>query len=285
MAGLLFTILVVGITLTVVLWVGTVFLQGYFYTEPTTGISWQAPAAGGVLTLFYLLWCLMNYNAEGASPTNLPYGSLLHPTSFSAKDQKGKKPVARLWAIMKNGQKVPYKRKAEPDRVTGTASYNYYEELPDKSEGSPYNGRGVVAVEIEEDGQKVRYEAQKPQSSDRRDFVSEEGWVIAEYTSGRTWITGEPTIFRTGRFLLVLLLDLLHLGLWFVCLWLLLRFTWGHALGLGFVLWLTMTLLVVSMLLGRAGAAAQADATPQRSAGLAPQPEARMCMMSPSCTT
>jgi hypothetical protein len=33
----------------------------------------------------------------------------------------------------------------------------------------------------------------------------------------------------------------LHLIVWFLCLWLLLRFQWGHALGLACVAWLVLT--------------------------------------------
>ncbi len=252
MAGLLFTILVVGVTLTVALWAGTVFAQSYFYTEATANIFWQAPATGAVLTLFYALWCLLNYGSEGAQPGELPYDTLFR---FSAEEKRGTKPVPRLWAIRKNGEKIEYQRKTVVDPVTRKPSYEYVEQ---RDPTRPYRKTGVVALEIEEDGQRVRYEAQPSDDSDRRQFVSPDGWVIVEYAHP----TGEPTAFRTGRFFANIFLNLLHLGVWFGCLWLLLRFSWGHALALSFVCWLVMTLLVVPMLLVRAGAARESAASP-----------------------
>src|SRR5262245_10165140 len=118
-AGLLFTILVVGITLTVALWAGTIFLQSYLYTEASTDVFWQAPAAGAALTLFYFLWCLLNYNAEGARPDYLPYDAIHR---FSPEESKGKKPVERLWAVRKVGkveERTRYKRK-----TVGPGEYN-----------------------------------------------------------------------------------------------------------------------------------------------------------------
>ena len=56
--------------------------------------------------------------------------------------------------------------------------------------------------------------------------------------------------------LMTFLLNFLHLGVWFVCLWLLLRFQWSHALGLAIVFCLAMTLVVLPMLFTRTERAA-----------------------------
>jgi hypothetical protein len=72
---------------------------------------------------------------------------------------------------------------------------------------------------------------------------------MREYDHG---VTGEPRAFNTGIFLLGWLLNFLHLALWVVCLWLLLRFQFWHAVGLGFALWVVMTFLVVPNLLDQA---------------------------------
>src|SRR4051812_24069436 len=74
--GVWVTVLIVGVTLFALLWGGALFLQGYFYTEPAAGLSWRAPAAAGALTLFYGLWCVLDYGATGASRTNLPYDTV-----------------------------------------------------------------------------------------------------------------------------------------------------------------------------------------------------------------
>ncbi len=49
-----------------------------------------------------------------------------------------------------------------------------------------------------------------------------------------------------------LLLNGLHLVVWFACLWLLLRFQWPHALGMALVCWLVVTVIVIPPLLNKA---------------------------------
>src|SRR5262249_36743366 len=65
---------------------------------------------------------------------------------------------------------------------------------------------------------------------------------------------GQLSTFRWGVFLANLVLNLFHLGLWFACLWLLLRFQWAHAVAVALLLWLVMTLAVLPMLFNRAKA-------------------------------
>ena len=52
---------------------------------------------------------------------------------------------------------------------------------------------------------------------------------------------GQLSEARSGIVAANLFLNVLHLIAWFLCLWLLLRFQWGHALGLAFVAWLVLT--------------------------------------------
>jgi preprotein translocase subunit SecF len=54
---------------------------------------------------------------------------------------------------------------------------------------------------------------------------------------------------KAGRTVANIVLNLLHFAVWFLCLWLLLRFQWPHALGLALALWLTLTLTIVPMIL------------------------------------
>jgi hypothetical protein len=48
------------------------------------------------------------------------------------------------------------------------------------------------------------------------------------------------------------LLNFGFLAVWFVCLWLLMRFQWSHALGLAVVFWLVMLLFIMPMVLRKA---------------------------------
>ena len=55
---------------------------------------------------------------------------------------------------------------------------------------------------------------------------------------------GQITTPHGGHTVLAIVLNLLHLGVWFACLWLLLRFQWPHALLGAAILWLVMTFVV-----------------------------------------
>jgi len=63
---------------------------------------------------------------------------------------------------------------------------------------------------------------------------------------------------RTGQMLLNVLLHLLHLLLWFVCTWMLLRFQVGHSVLIALACWLAVTFCGVGPAFDRAEAAARA---------------------------
>ena len=63
---------------------------------------------------------------------------------------------------------------------------------------------------------------------------------------------GEIAVFHSGWVIVTLLLSLFFLGVWFVSLWLLLRFQWPHALGQAVVFWGVMILFVMPPVLTRA---------------------------------
>jgi hypothetical protein len=296
--GVWVSVLIVGVALLAVLWGGTAFLQGYFYTEASTAIFWQAPAAAVVLTLFYGLWCLLDYGAPETRASYLPYDTILSFSAEQTKPTKDNKPFERMWAVLKDAnkeKKIPYKRWGIYERGRGT-SYAYFREEAGGGKGERWPVDKAVAIEVPEDGDVVRYELAKTGSAEYRSFVSPEGWTIKEYNTGPT---GLPEAFRSGLLLVNLLLNFGHFALWFLCLWLLLRFQWGHALGLGFVMWLVMTLFAVPWMLAEAGKAAEESRGSQRQAAVRQesprvatrgldgfaQPLARMCMMSPSLTT
>jgi hypothetical protein len=121
-----------------------------------------------------------------------------------------------------------------------------------------------VAIDIEENNERIRFNLVKSDDSQYSRFVDARGWVIKVHHGAGP--DGQPTKSLWGRWLLNLLLNFTHLALWFVCLWLLLRFQWSHALGLAFVLWLTLTLTVLPMLLSRAGSVAQERAAQNQAA-------------------
>jgi hypothetical protein len=230
-------LLVVTVSLMVLFWVGTLFLQSWIYTEATPGLAWQAPAAGAVMGGFFSLWCLLIAKSPDANPSDIPYDALHR---FSARVDMVKKPVPELWAVKKNEEKVKYVAKAFAD--LGQTKYEYR----DSKTQRPWNPSGVKAIELTHDGVQYRFEPSETETGAYPIFVSDTGWRLRVFDSGPT---GIPEIFRTGRFLANLLLNFLHLALWFVCLWLLVRFQWSHALGFAFCLWLLFTLALLPLML------------------------------------
>jgi hypothetical protein len=265
---LILLLVLILVVLTGFLWIFTLFVQGYLYTEPVAQLSWRAPAAAAALTVFFALWCLLDAGSSAASAQDVPFDALFR---FSPRDDMIRRedgtpqPARRLWAVVK-GVKEPVEYKLRKAGQVGQA-----DEYVEVKTGKVWNSSArVEAVLIEEDGkkgaEKVRFEPSAGREGGYREFVSPDGWVMMEYDRGPT---GQPTKFRLGRFLVNLFLNLFHLGLWFTVLWLLLRFQWGHALGFGFILWLVTTLGVLPPLLSQA--AAQARPAPAgRSAALAP---------------
>jgi len=241
---------VVCVALMVVLFVGSMFLQGYIYTEPSPQMWWAAPAAGAVLGLFFAVWCYAVASSTDARPKDIPYDTFFN---FRTHVDMVKDPVTVIWAVKKNGEKVKYARFREAqDR------YSYKDT---SSVQRPWRSTGVVAIELEHDGEKYRFEEANAESGSYQEFVNDKGWTMKVFESGPT---GQPRKFRATRVLANLFFNFMHLALWFVCLWLLIRFQWSHALGLAICMWLLFTLAILPMMLdyaARVAVARQATTT------------------------
>lgn len=242
---LILTLLLIGVGLAVFLAISTLFLQGYFYTETNQSTYWQAPAAAAVITLFFVIWCSLNAYSSTASSTNVPYDTVFR---FSPESEMFSEPVPYLWSIKTGArkdqeEKVKFKRTYTPGPVPGQKR-TVYKELV--TPFRPWSPNRVVAIEIprqpDQEGDTIRFDRQEVQKGEYPRFVSGDGWIMYEYDDG---ITGAPTRFHFGWFLFIILWNLLHLAVWFVCLWLLLRFQPMHALGLALVVWLAVTVAVL----------------------------------------
>jgi hypothetical protein len=281
-----------------VLVLGTLWLQGYFYTEPATGLLWRGPAAGAALGLLLTLWCLLSFLAPG------DYDTLW---SFSLRQKKEFPDIK----VVKGNETLEYEMHRDPQRPQGRVEYvekKTREKLLDKSK--------VAEIIVDEEGKEVHFKVQRWTEGSNKDqpkreqgemhWVDDRGRVMAESDFGRIYT------LQWVRLLLYFFLNVCHLLLWFGCLWLLLRFQWAHALGLAVILWLVMTIPVLPILLdkaaelGREQAKHKADAGSLFRCALADQtggkvpksprlrkfgspPEGiaasyKMCMMSPSWT-
>jgi hypothetical protein len=248
---LILILLLVAVVLGGFLWVGSLFLQGYIYNEPATGLLWRGPAAGGILTAYLALWCILDYRATPTGAIELPYDTLAR---FSARETFPPRPMPKFWAV-KKGQEIQYVWQKPTQLGAGE-----YRDTMTKRPWSRESEGLVEAIIWEEDGKKARFNLELPPGGKFKEgemarYVEDGGQrrVLTEEDVRR----GQQSRFLWGRFVVNILLNVLFLVAWFLCLWLLLRFQWAHALGLAVVLWVVATLAVVPAVLDRVIAAKQ----------------------------
>lgn len=225
---LFLTYLLVFVALAVLLWAGTTWFQGYIYSEPAEQLWWRAPAAAGVLTVFLAFWGFLAYRAPGDYPAQFQFSSEGKEIEFS-----------RMKAL------YPERPPVELRRIPGRRAYA-------DAQGQPMKTRPLAVIVVEEDGTEVRFEAErdekgyfKTQDNKPLRYLDDRGRVMTEGDLGFL-----PTS-RPGLFWGNMLLNLVHLAVWFGVSWLLLNYQWPHALGFAVVLWLIMTMSVAQMLVER----------------------------------
>ena len=259
MFTLVLILILVGLVLGVSLFVGALFVQGYIYTEPSPALRWGAPLAAVILFLFYSAWALIVATSTPAADE-----SKYHVIwQFSPAVNQFPTDVKDVWAVRKGGKMEHYVLK---NKVVfkGRARAEYYSVETDR----PWNSAGVEAIVIQpKDGSPdIRYtpveEKDRPRGA-YREFVSKDGWIIRESETGPS---DNPHQTRSVRILIFLFLHALHFTLWFACLWLLMRFQWGHALTGAFVLTIVCALILLPMLIGHATDVSRARYVPTSNA-------------------
>jgi hypothetical protein len=250
--GLVLILLLIWFVVTVILAAGTLFFQGYIYSEPAGSMYWRAPAAGAVVTAFLALWMFFDYRAPERYRE-------LH--GFSATETR------EPFKLLRDGKNKEYRRQKD---ATGHPVY-LFEGRPGKQNELPGRLAKVIAIEGDKEyvfeplrDDKGKYEVDREESVRYRN--KETGWEMTDAHMGQVYI------FHPGWLLGNLLLNFLHLVVWFLCLWLLLRYQWSHALGLAVVCWAVMTLLVLPMVLTRTEAVAKQRATPAAAAPVQTSP-------------
>jgi hypothetical protein len=230
--------LLILFVLAVFLTAWTLWFQAYIYSEPAEQLYWRGPAAAGVLTLFLGVWVFIDYRSPGN------YRTL---AEFSVSDTKV---YEELWVPNAEGDKVRYKR-----LKSAGGGADYFRE-GERGKGNRLSGRPSEII-VKENDQESSFKPVK--TGDHVVYRDDKGREMKEGS------LGEVNVTRKGRLLGNLLLNALHLGVWFLCLWLLLRYQWPHALGLAVVLWGVLMLFGVPPLLDRAEQLARERGVPSSS--------------------
>jgi hypothetical protein len=221
-------LLLTWLVLSALLWGGSRWIQGALYERIPTDLIWRAPAAAAAVTAFLLIWAMINSAALGPGDTELPYNTLLQ---FSP--ERLSEPVPEMTVERADG-KVIYKKVSLPT-TPPTQEYRDAEH----NQFKPERAKDVKSITIKDGDNEIRF---LPDPNEQR-FKEEKGRRSLYYES-----FGRLTTPRTGATWLIIVLNLVHLALWFVVVWLLLQFNWPHAIVGAICLWAAMTLLAPSIL-------------------------------------
>lgn len=242
MSGLLLTLLLTWFGIAVFLALWALLIQGYLYNEPSEQIWWGAPAAGAVLTLYLGMWMMLAARAPGR------YANLAEFSSTEVLE-----PYKELTIVNSDGKEETFKM-----TKTTLGRHRY---LRDKK---PLPSRPAQVI-VTENGERVIFDPERDEAGNFKVYKSrtlfgdvEDGLRYRD-ARGRQMFEGDlgtVSIPRPGWLVGNLLLNFLLLGVWFLCLWLLVRFQWGHALAQSAVFWLMSLLFLVPPLLQKAEAVA-----------------------------
>jgi hypothetical protein len=224
----------------VILWLGSVFLQGWLYNDLATKLPLRALVGGLIMALFLTGWCAIYKNDPGRFDTLI---------NFSREKLDGT--YEEILSVRKVGEKeqkpVKYVRKpggrGASDEFISTETHKPWKRSD--AEGM------VVAVLVKEDPQAepTRFDAKlepngKFPATGLRYVQGKENRYMEESSLGQ--------IYRVRSWAIIgnLFANGLHLGLWILVLMFVLRFTPGHAVGTGLVLWGVMMIVVQPVLFG-----------------------------------
>jgi hypothetical protein len=293
--------------------VGTIWIQGYIYTEPAQGMLWRAPAAVFAVGLYLTVWV---YFVSGS------HGNLGTLTDFNASNTEE---FTELWVTDRDGK----------EKDTEGRYHGHFKRAP----GGKYRDVEGTKKELPSrpDGVKVKDKDQvvlfKPDRDDKGNFRVDEvtGWGVPRWLvaflgalvggfvvglatqavvegvadrkvsqpvlwtvgvlggivcgcvlyfvlvyfdiAGGGGVTaamplkyrddkgrimeegqfGTLTSFRSSWLFANLLLNGLHLIVWWLALWLLLRFQGWHAFGIAVIVWLVTMFLLLPPLFARVG--------------------------------
>jgi hypothetical protein len=236
---LVLILVLLWVLLTILLAAWTLWFQGYIYSQPVTGIQWRAPAAGAALTLFLCIWVWFDYGAPGR------YRTL---TEFSYREETEHKEV-----------RVPGKKGEEVYKAFHTEQRGRIEFRGPNNQRMPDRPGEII---ITENGEKRVFKPVPGETGGTRHYRDANGSTITEGDWGRV------STYHTGWLLMNLLLNFLFFVVWFLCLWLLLEFQSGHALGLAIVFWGVAILFILPPILTRAETVAQERAAAKKTSSI-----------------
>ncbi len=250
---LLFTFVGISAASFAMFWGITLFAQKFLYNGPADKLPLRAAVAGLLLGCFLTAWIYVNTRADGENK----YG-VIH--QFSPNDKSA--PVAKFQAV---------RNKLDPNLKAVGEETVTFEWLPtDKGEryvptnpkpaGNPLPFavaspvHSTTALLLDDAGKPVRYEAvmdAKGYAGEKYTFQEKGGGRTILLTRGQDTAQAERIAVVSpsgGAVFLALALNALHMVVWFVVFWPVLRFNVGHAIGFTVVFFAIATVLLMPLL-------------------------------------
>jgi hypothetical protein len=261
--SLLITFAALTFTFAVVLYAVSYLLQGYFYSQPASWLPLRALAGGAVAAGFLTFWVYTNTRADSKdkygtlfefnSTASKPFDEFVAVRRYLTKDAEGKPREGRAKFVKVNGNFIEGTDTSKVFKLT-TADYL------------------VTAIEVPEGEAKVRFDAElfvpdeakpgelrpwKPGDAAQPTYSREMVRTFRE-ANGRRYIEfsqlGTPGSMQSpsrGAWVGAVLLNVVHLVIWFVVFWPILRFGSGVALGLAAFFCAATMLLAMPILFDR----------------------------------
>ncbi len=230
MLSILLVLTLFLVVFSLLLWLGSLFAQNYFYTEPAEGLLWRAPAAAGVIVIFYFIWSMLNLSGgNAAADKKIPYPFLLN---FNNTIDMVAQPIPEFESKNKNTDPALFK-------LDKSSRGNRY-----KKENSDeyWNADGALYIKFKHGGTEYNF-VPAPSEGGYRVFADENsGWIMKEQG------IGVPTQSSSTQLLVYFVLNAFHWLVWVLCFWVLLQYAPGHAFLLGSVLWIASTLFILPVI-------------------------------------
>jgi hypothetical protein len=254
--ALILLVIMLWIVMAILLTAWSLWFQGYLYSEPATGLPWRGPAASSALVVVLLLWIVLDYRSPGR------YRPLLE---FSSSEDSQRFPELRIpKADTKDQYEVYQLRQRNGEyRLDGKPNGKLLPQRPDR-------------IMVIEEGEKSIFEPERDAKGNFKVQTSKsfmgEGSQYLRYIDGKGRVMvetslGKITTFHGGWLFVNLMFNFLLLAVWFVVLWLVMRFQWTHALGQSFVFWGVMLVFVLPPMLSRVEEVAKQRVEARRLAG------------------
>lgn len=251
---LVLTLLGITAASSAMFWGLALFAQKALYNEPADKLPLRAAVAGLLLGCFLTGWIYVNTRADGENK----YG-VLH--QFSPNDTSA--PLTKFQAVrgkLDSQQKQIGEETVTFERLTTPNGLRYMPTNP-KPTGEPKPfavtapGYFTTAIVVDDAGKSVRYDAvmndKQQYQGEKYQFVDKAGGRTIELTRGLDAIPAEAISVVSpsgGTVFLAILLNLLHLVVWFVVFWPVLKFNMGHAIGFSVVFFAAATVLLMPLL-------------------------------------